>query len=64
VQSRDGHWRAAIFGRNLSDKRVPTFIVADPASPLYGDVPRGGNYFQQFGESSFRTVGLSVDIQF
>jgi iron complex outermembrane receptor protein len=64
VQSKDGHWRAAIFGRNLSDKRVPTFIVADPASPLYGDVPRGGNYFQQFGENSFRTVGLSLDVQF
>ena len=64
VQTKDGHWRAAVFARNLFDKRVPTFIVADPVSPLYGDVSHGGDYFQQFAESSFRTVGLSLDIQF
>jgi hypothetical protein len=43
---------------------VPTFIVADIASPLYGDDVRGGNYWQQLGESSFRTVGVSLDVRF
>jgi iron complex outermembrane recepter protein len=64
VQTRDGRIRVGIFARNLANKRVPTFIVADPASPLYGDAARGGNYLQQFDESSFRTVGLSIDVQF
>jgi iron complex outermembrane receptor protein len=64
VQSADARIRAAIFARNLLDKRVPTFIVADIASPLYGDDVRGGNYWHQFGESSFRTVGMSLDVRF
>jgi iron complex outermembrane receptor protein len=64
VQTDDGRIRAALFARNLTDERVPTFIVADIASPLYGDDVRGGNYWQQFGESSFRTVGLSLDVKF
>lgn len=64
VQTAEGKLRAAIFARNVLDKRVPTFIVADIASPLYGDDVRGGNYWQQFGESSFRTVGVSLDVRF
>ena len=64
VQTGEGKVRAAIFARNVLDKRVPTFIVADIASPLYGDDVRGGNYWHQFGESSFRTVGVSLDVRF
>jgi iron complex outermembrane recepter protein len=64
IQTDDARIRAAIFARNLTDERVPTFIVADIASPLYGDDVRGGNYWHQFGESSFRTVGLSLDVRF
>jgi iron complex outermembrane recepter protein len=64
VLTDDGRIRAALFARNVADERVPTFIVADVASPLYGDDVRGGNYWQQFGESSFRTVGLSLDMKF
>lgn len=64
VQTNDARIRAALFARNLFDKRVPTFIVADIASPLYGDDVRGGNYWQQLGESSFRTVGVSLDVRF
>ena len=64
VQTSDGKIRAALFARNLTDERVPTFIVADIASPLYGDAALGGNYWQQFGETSFRTVGLSLDMRF
>jgi iron complex outermembrane receptor protein len=64
VETDEGKLRAAIFARNVLDKRVPTFIVADIASPLYGDDALGGNYWQQFGESSFRTVGVSLDVRF
>lgn len=64
VETNEGKVRAAIFARNVLDKRVPTFIVADIASPLYGDDVLGGNYWQQFGESSFRTVGVSLDVRF
>jgi iron complex outermembrane receptor protein len=64
VQTADERIRAAIFARNLFDERIPTFIVADVASPLYGDDVRGGNYWQQFGETSFRTVGVSLDLRF
>lgn len=64
VQTKDARMRAALFARNLFDKRVPTFIVADPVSPLDGDLARGGDYLQQFDESSFRTVGISLDVRF
>jgi iron complex outermembrane recepter protein len=63
LQSHDGRFRGALFVRNLTDKRVPTFVVADPVAPLYGDAIRGGDYLQQFDVSSFRTVGLSFDLQ-
>lgn len=62
AQTSDGRVRVTLFARNLFDKRVPTFIVA--VSPLDGDVARGGDYLQQFDESSFRTVGLSLDLRF
>jgi iron complex outermembrane recepter protein len=64
VQTHDARIRAAIFARNVFDERVPTFVVADVASPLYGDAALGGNYWQQFGETSFRTVGVSLDVRF
>jgi iron complex outermembrane receptor protein len=61
AQTSDGRVRVSIFVRNLFDERVPTFIVADILSPFYGDDARGGNYWHQFGESSFRTVGIALD---
>lgn len=64
LQTNDGRIRGAIFARNLLDERVPTFIVADIASPLYGDAALGGNYWHQFGETSFRTVGVALDVRF
>ena len=64
VQTRDGRIRASLFARNLFDERTPTFIVADITSPLTGDAALGGNYWQQFGETSFRTIGLALDFRF
>jgi iron complex outermembrane receptor protein len=64
IEADDGHWRLFLYGRNLLDKRVPTWLIADPLSGIYGDVPRGGNSWQQFDQSSFRTVGVSFDLQY
>lgn len=64
VHSPDGKWRVAAFGRNLTDKRVPAYIFADPLAGVYGDAAKGGNYWQQFDENSFRTFGLNLSYKF
>lgn len=64
IETDDGHIRGSVFARNLLDKRFPTLIVADVLSPIDGDAGLGGDYYQQFGETSFRTIGVSVDLRF
>lgn len=64
VETENGRMRFSVFARNLFDKRIPTFIVADITSGLNGDAARGGDYWQQFGETSFRTIGASLDLRF
>lgn len=64
LETADGNARLSLFVRNLFDKRIPTFIVADVAAPIDGDAAIGGDYWQQFGETSFRTVGASLDFRF
>ncbi len=64
ADSIDGRYGVSVFVRNLTDKRVPTGLGADPISVVYNkggvtDAARGGNYFQQFGETSFRMIGVS-----
>jgi len=66
VHTADGTLSITAFVRNLLDKRVPSFILADPASGVYtgatgkSDAALGGNYWQNFGPNSFRTIGLSL----
>ncbi|MDE2111826.1 MAG: TonB-dependent receptor [Alphaproteobacteria bacterium] len=65
VETEDGHIRGSVFVRNLFDKRIPTWIVANPLDGLYsfsGTPER--TYLQQFGASSFRTIGVSLDLHF
>lgn len=64
IETDDGHIRASVFARNLLDKRFPTLIVADVLSPIDGDASLGGDYYQQFGETSFRTIGVSLDLRY
>jgi iron complex outermembrane receptor protein len=65
VETNDGHVRASIFARNVFDKRVPTYILANPLNGLYSlsGVPENA-YLQQFGLSSFRSIGASLDLHF
>ena len=66
VRTADGKLALTAFVRNLLDKRIPSFILADPAAGVYtgstgkSDAALGGNYWQNFGPNSFRTIGLSL----
>jgi iron complex outermembrane receptor protein len=64
VETNDSAMRFSVFARNLLDKRIPTFIVPDITAPFNGDAAIGGDYWQQFGETSFRTIGASLDLRF
>lgn len=56
----DRRWEVMAFGRNLFDRRFPTFITPNPLGTVVGDAAKGGDYYQTFGPESFRTVGVSV----
>lgn len=62
--SSDGKSEVSLFVRNLFDKRVPTYILADTLSVLSGDDKLGGGYWQSFGTTSFRTIGVSATHRF
>ncbi|MFK4792458.1 TonB-dependent receptor [Sphingobium sp. ZW T5_29] len=67
VHTADDKLSIAAFVRNLFDKRVPSYIFADPVSAFYvgptgqSDAALGGDYWQSFGPNSFRTVGVSLN---
>ena len=52
VETADGRWRLNFYGRNLADKRVPSYITEDPLDGFYGDAEKGGDYWQQFDADS------------
>ncbi len=56
VTSSDGRWRAAVFGKNLTDKRVPSYLQSSAGTP--------GSYQQSFSSSSFRTIGLNLTYRY
>lgn len=58
VRTADGRYGVSIFGRNLTDQRVPLWRASlsfggDPAARL-----------QTFGADSFRRIGVSLDAKF
>lgn len=67
AQTANGRLSITAFVRNLFDKRVASFVLADPLAGAYTgasgrtDAAMGGNYFQNFGPNSFRTIGLSLN---
>lgn len=62
AHTADNHLFATFFVRNLTDQRVPSFIVASPAALFDASVFTGsGDYMHQFDADSFRTIGLSLD---
>lgn len=61
VRSHDGRWGVYVYGRNLTDERVPQFRFATPLGATLGD---HNTYSQTFGADAFRTVGVSFDARF
>jgi iron complex outermembrane receptor protein len=59
VRAPDDKWGVGLYARNLADKRVPNAIMY----PLAGKGP-GSGYAYSLGESSFRTLGVTVDVHF
>lgn len=55
VRAENDRWSIALFARNLTNERFPTLIFRDPLSP-------NGNYNHSFGQSAFRTLGITVDV--
>lgn len=61
VRSHDGRWGVYVYGRNLTDERVPQFRFVTPIGTTLGDT---NTYSQTFGADSFRTIGVSFDAKF
>ena len=50
IGPQDGDWKLTVFCRNCADQRFVTYIEPYPLAPA--------DYGQQFGQDSFRTVGV------
>ena len=59
IGAQDGTWMFEVFGRNIFDKRFPTYVTPNPFGGTIGDNALGGDYYQTFGSESFRTIGVS-----
>jgi len=62
VRSEDRRWGVSIFGRNLLDQRIPTFVSPDPLSSSNGLA--GRSYIQGLDLDSYRVVGVTLDGRF
>lgn len=64
AHTRDNRLSATVFVRNLTDQRVPSYIIASPAALFDAAVFTGsGDYAHQFNADSFRTIGVSFDLR-
>lgn len=59
ISSQSG-WRASLFCRNCTDKRIPTGLSIDPAESVAGRVGIG----QLFGFNSVRQIGVTFGFDF
>lgn len=57
---RGDNWRASVFCKNCTDKRVPVAIGIDAGDSFSGIT----SYNQHFGLNSFRTIGLQLGYNF
>ena len=67
VRTKDGRYGIAIYARNMTDERVPTFVIQTPLGiPIAGapGLNDPNSHAQYFGPDSFRTVGVSLDARF
>lgn len=63
VRTEDDRYGVSIYGRNLTDERVPAYIIPMVTSSLLAD-SSGPSYAQVFSPDSFRTYGVSFDVRF
>ena len=61
LRTSDGRYGIAVYARNLTDERVPTFVVDTPLAAQLGDL---NSHSQYFGPDSFRTIGVTFDVSF
>lgn len=61
IASDDSHWRVSAYVRNAFNKHFPIQIRPDALATASGDASKGGDYWQDFDQSAFRTIGVSLD---
>ncbi|MFC4595944.1 TonB-dependent receptor [Sphingobium tyrosinilyticum] len=67
AHTADDRLTITAFVRNLFDKRVPTYAIADPVATVYTgpagvtDAALGGDYWHNFGPNSYRTIGVTLN---
>jgi iron complex outermembrane receptor protein len=61
IRSADKRWSVALFGRNLTDKRVPVLVADTPVAAQLGSP---GSHAQYLDQDSFRQVGIAMDFKF
>lgn len=67
LRTQDGKYGIAIYARNLTDDRAPTFVIAAPLGIPVPGAPGLNDpnaHAQYFGPDSFRTFGVSLDARF
>jgi len=67
VRTKDGKYGIAIYARNITDERAPTFVISTPLAQPSGGLPLlndPNSHSQYFGPDSFRTIGVSLDARF
>jgi iron complex outermembrane receptor protein len=61
IRSADKRWSVALFGSNLTDKRVPIAVFDTPVGAQLGSP---GSHAQYLNQDSFRHVGIAMDFKF
>lgn len=61
VRAHDGRWGAYLYVRNLTNEFLPQYRFVTPSGIVLGD---RNTYTQTVGADSFRTVGVSFDLNF
>jgi iron complex outermembrane receptor protein len=65
IEDANHQWRASLFAHNLFDKRFPTYVTPNPIGGVAPDNSSlGGDYYQVFGQESFRTIGIQLSASF
>lgn len=61
IRGAGDRWSVAIFGRNLTDERVPAAVFE---TPIAASLLASGSHAQYLTKDSFRRIGASLDFRF